>query len=765
MANLVILESPHKAATVKGFLGSGYKVLASDGHIRDLPKSRLAVDVENGFAPKYINIRGKGDLIRTLKKEAKAAKYVYLATDPDREGEAISWHLATALAIDPAKVRRVTFNEVTKTAVRAGMKNPRAIDMDLVNSQQARRILDRIVGYKLSPFLWKTVRSGLSAGRVQSVATRVIVDRENEIRAFVPTEYWTLQATVNTPGGKPLDVRYAGGEGPHSTLSSRAQADQVIAAVGQSMTVTAVKKAVRQKAPQPPFITSTLQQEANRRLGFQTSRTMRVAQELYEGIDLGAALGGVNGLISYMRTDSLRISQEAQAAAQTYIVNTYGAEYYPEKPRIYKSRRNAQDAHEAIRPSDMRFAPEKIKKQLSADQFKLYRLIWNRFLASQMASAQLDTVNVELQGGKEPFRASGYTVRFPGYTAVYEEEEEQGDTAGKGIRMQALEKGTVLPVVSITPKEHMTEPPARYTEASLINFFEESGIGRPSTYATIISTILSRGYVVREGKALKPTQLGEVTNKLMLEYFPKIVDCAFTADMEEELDAIAAGKCTVETVLSGFYGEFAAALENAEAHAPESAVTLAEEKTDLICEKCGATMVVKNGRYGKFAACPNYPACRNTKPLIAPDQTASQPAQPTGLKCELCGADMVVRPGRYGNFYACSRYPECKNTLQIKHPIGVSCPKCGAQILQRQGKNRRVFYSCEQYPDCDFSSWDLPLPQTCPSCGKLLYAKKGKNYVLCHDKACGYKREMTPQELAAVGTDTAQNEQSKGSDL
>ena len=400
MANLVILESPHKAATVKGFLGSGYKVLASDGHIRDLPKSRLAVDVENGFAPKYINIRGKGDLIRTLKKEAKAAKYVYLATDPDREGEAISWHLATALAIDPAKVRRVTFNEVTKTAVRAGMKNPRAIDMDLVNSQQARRILDRIVGYKLSPFLWKTVRSGLSAGRVQSVATRVIVDRENEIRAFVPTEYWTLQATVNTPGGKPLDVRYAGGEGPHSTLSSRAQADQVIAAVGQSMTVTAVKKAVRQKAPQPPFITSTLQQEANRRLGFQTSRTMRVAQELYEGIDLGAALGGVNGLISYMRTDSLRISQEAQAAAQTYIVNTYGAEYYPEKPRIYKSRRNAQDAHEAIRPSDMRFAPEKIKKQLSADQFKLYRLIWNRFLASQMASAQLDTVNVELEGGK-----------------------------------------------------------------------------------------------------------------------------------------------------------------------------------------------------------------------------------------------------------------------------------------------------------------------------------------------------------------------------
>lgn len=765
MANLVILESPHKAATVKGFLGSGYKVLASDGHIRDLPKSRLAVDVENGFAPKYINIRGKGDLIRTLKKEAKAAKYVYLATDPDREGEAISWHLATALAIDPAKVRRVTFNEVTKTAVRAGMKNPRAIDMDLVNSQQARRILDRIVGYKLSPFLWKTVRSGLSAGRVQSVATRVIVDRENEIRAFVPTEYWTLQATVNTPGGKPLDVRYAGGEGPHSTLSSRAQADQVITAVGQSMTVTAVKKAVRQKAPQPPFITSTLQQEANRRLGFQTSRTMRVAQELYEGIDLGAALGGVNGLISYMRTDSLRISQEAQAAAQTYIVNTYGAEYYPEKPRIYKSRRNAQDAHEAIRPSDMRFAPEKIKKQLSADQFKLYRLIWNRFLASQMASAQLDTVNVELQGGKEPFRASGYTVRFPGYTAVYEEEEEQGDTAGKGIRMPALEKGTVLPVVSITPKEHMTEPPARYTEASLINFFEESGIGRPSTYATIISTILSRGYVVREGKALKPTQLGEVTNKLMLEYFPKIVDCAFTADMEEELDAIAAGKCTVETVLSGFYGEFAAALENAEAHAPESAVTLAEEKTDLICEKCGATMVVKNGRYGKFAACPNYPACRNTKPLIAPDQTASQPAQPTGLKCELCGADMVVRPGRYGNFYACSRYPECKNTLQIKHPIGVSCPKCGAQILQRQGKNRRIFYSCEQYPDCDFSSWDLPLPQTCPSCGKLLYAKKGKNYVLCHDKACGYKREMTPQELAAIGTDTAQNEQSKGSDL
>ena len=747
MANLVILESPHKATTVKGYLGSGYKVMASDGHVRDLPKSRLAVDVDHDFAVDYINIRGKGELIRSLKKEAKAAKYVYLATDPDREGEAISWHLATALDLPAEKVRRVTFNEITKTAVKAGMKAPRAIDIDLVNSQQARRILDRIVGYKLSPFLWRTVRSGLSAGRVQSVATRVIVDRENEIRAFVPQEYYTLSAVVGTSEKEAFTVRYAGGEAPHSSLATLAEAEKIVAAVGKEMTVDAVKKAVRQKAPQPPFITSTLQQEANRRLGFQTARTMRIAQELYEGIDLGSSFGGVNGLISYMRTDSLRISAEAQAAARAYLTEKYGAEYVPEKPREYKSRAGAQDAHEAIRPSDLHFVPEQIKKYLTADQFKLYRLIWNRFLASQMANAKLDTLTIELSSGGYPFRASGYTVRFPGYSAVLEDHEEEGDAeSGKGLRLPALTKGERLHVFSADPKHHTTEPPARYTEASLIRLFEESGIGRPSTYATIISTILSRGYVVRDGKALRPTELGEQTNTLMTEYFPKIVDLTFTAGMEEELDEIANGKTTVSSVLSGFYKDFAADLANAEEKAPDREKETAAQTTDLICEKCGAVMVVKIGRYGKFAACPNYPACRNTKPLT--DEKEQKPLEKTGEKCELCGADMVIRPGRYGNFYACSRYPECKNTKQIRHPVGVKCPKCGGEILQRSGKNRRIFYSCENYPTCDFSSWDLPLQESCPRCGKLLFAKKGKNLILCHDRACGYKREMTEEEVA-----------------
>ena len=747
MANLVILESPHKATTVKGYLGSGYKVMASDGHVRDLPKSRLAVDVDHDFAVDYINIRGKGELIRSLKKEAKAAKYVYLATDPDREGEAISWHLATALDLPAEKVRRVTFNEITKTAVKAGMKAPRAIDIDLVNSQQARRILDRIVGYKLSPFLWRTVRSGLSAGRVQSVATRVIVDRENEIRAFVPQEYYTLSAVVGTSEKEAFTVRYAGGEAPHSSLATLAEAEKIVAAVGKEMTVDAVKKAVRQKAPQPPFITSTLQQEANRRLGFQTARTMRIAQELYEGIDLGSSFGGVNGLISYMRTDSLRISAEAQAAARAYLTEKYGAEYVPEKPREYKSRAGAQDAHEAIRPSDLHFVPEQIKKYLTADQFKLYRLIWNRFLASQMANAKLDTLTIELSAGSYPFRASGYTVRFPGYSAVLEDHEEESDAeSGKGLRLPSLTKGERLHVFSADPKHHTTEPPARYTEASLIRLFEESGIGRPSTYATIISTILSRGYVVRDGKALRPTELGEQTNTLMTEYFPKIVDLTFTAGMEEELDEIANGKTTVSSVLSGFYKDFAADLANAEEKAPDREKETAAQTTDLICEKCGAVMVVKIGRYGKFAACPNYPACRNTKPLT--DEKEQKPLKKTGEKCELCGADMVIRPGRYGNFYACSRYPECKNTKQIRHPVGVKCPKCGGEILQRSGKNRRIFYSCENYPTCDFSSWDLPLRESCPRCGKLLFAKKGKNLILCHDRACGYKREMTEEEVA-----------------
>ena len=746
--NLVILESPWKAGTVQGYLGAGYHVLACDGHVRDLPKSTLGVDIENGFEPKYINIRGKGDLIRSLKKAVKAADCVYLATDPDREGEAISWHLVTALEIPAEKVRRITFNEVTKGAVKEAIKNPRAIDMDLVNSQQARRILDRVVGYKLSPFLWKTVRSGLSAGRVQSAATRAIVDREDEIRAFVPEEYQTIDVMLDDGSGKPFRVHYynENEEREKNRIYGKEAAEAVVRSINENAKVCSVKKAVRYKTPQPPFITSTLQQEANRHLNFQSSRTMRVAQELYEGVDLGSENGGTNGLISYMRTDSLRISEEAAASAAAYIREKFGDKYCPEKPREYKSRNTAQDAHEAIRPSNMKFEPDRIKKHLSADQYKLYRLIWNRFVASQMESAVLDTVNAEFSSGGAEMRCSGYTVRFKGYMALLDDSDD-GDDGTKGLRLPELAEGQMLRVTDVDAKTHVTEPPARFTEATLVRFFEETGIARPSTYATIITTILSRGYVAREGKALKPTNLGEVTNRLMIEYFPKITDYDFTASMEEQLDDIASGGETVLHVLSDFYDDFEKSLEVAEEKAECETIEVEPEKTDIICDKCGAVMVVKNGRFGKFAACPNYPECKNTKPLTEkkPERPEQDLPSPAGMKCELCGADMVIRPGKYGSFYACSRYPECKFTKQANRPIGIRCPKCGGEIVQKRGRNRMVFYACDNYPTCDFSSWDLPIDEKCPKCGSMLFRKKGKNYIFCHEKGCDYRRDCEPE--------------------
>lgn len=748
-ANLVIMESPSKANTVKGYLGSGYRVVASNGHIRDLPKSTLGVDIENHFQARYINIRGKGPLIRELKKEAKAADRVYLATDPDREGEAIAWHLAAALDLDENKTRRITFNEVTKHVVRDAIKHPRAIDMNLVNSQQARRILDRIVGYKLSPFLWKTVKSGLSAGRVQSAATRVIVDRENEIRAFVPEEYFTIELTLEDPHGKVLHARFWGDQNGKIALKEKTQTDQVLQSVkDKDFTVSSMKKTVKQKHPTPPFITSTLQQEASKKLGFQSQRIMKIAQELYEGINLGEENGGVQGLITYMRTDSLRISEEAQTAAKALILSQYGEQYYPAQPRVYKTKSNAQDAHEAIRPANLKFSPEQIKKYLSSEQYKLYRLIWNRFVASQMANAQLNTVTVDFQAPDSPylFRSSGYVVAFKGYMAVYEESEDEPDEDApqKSTKLPDLKEGEVCHTVKVDPQSHFTEPPARYTEASLIKFFEEKGIARPSTYTPIITTIIARGYVVRDGKSLRPTELGEVTNKLMLEYFPDIVDETFTAHMEDQLDDIEKGQTTPEQVLTDFYKGFETDLENAEKHAPHETVETPVEQTDLICEKCGSRMVVKNGRYGKFAACPNYPTCKNTKPLNAPENTVQTITPVEGMKCELCGGNMVLRPGKYGNFYACEHYPQCRYTRQVYKEIGVTCPKCGGQLIQKRGRNRMVFYSCENYPKCDFSSWDLPLNETCPNCGKMLFRKKGKNYIYCADKACGYKREIAP---------------------
>ncbi|MBE6638373.1 MAG: type I DNA topoisomerase [Ruminococcaceae bacterium] len=747
MANLVIMESPTKASTVKGYLGSNYKVVASNGHVRDLPVSRLGIDIENGFKPHYINIRKKGDLIKKLVKDAKSATTVYLATDPDREGEAISWHLANVLGIPLEKTKRITFNEITKTAVKKAIKNPRPIDMDLVNSQQARRLLDRIVGYKLSPYLWKTVKSGLSAGRVQSVATRAIVDREKEIQNFVSEEYWTITAMLSANGGKPFKSRFFGID-KKIELKSKEETDKVLSHIeGKPFTVHSVKKSVKQRTPAPPFTTSSLQQEANKKLGFSSSKTMKIAQELYEGISLGAH--GTNGLITYMRTDSLRISEEAAEAAKLYITEHFGGEYYPKTPRIYKTKAGAQDAHEAIRPANLTYTPMQIKEHLTSDQFKLYNLIWNCFLASQMASAQFDTVSADIECGGYTFKSSGSTLRFAGYLSVFEITDENADENESASLLPELNVGQILNKKDILPEQHFTEPPARYSEASLIKFLEEKGIGRPSTYATILTTITQRGYVTKEGKSLHPTALGNVTTELIKENFSNIVDYSFTADMEKKLDDIEHGDIDMYQILADFYSDFEKDLNSAMATAERRIVKTEPELTDILCEKCGAQMVVKSGRFGKFAACPNYPDCKNTKPL-AKDGKSLKESKPVitleGEVCEKCGAQMVQRQGRYGTFHACANYPKCDFTRQILQSIGINCPICQKPIVTKHGKNKMVFYSCSGYPDCSFSSWDMPTEKKCPDCGEMLFRKKGKSLLICHRENCGYKQEIHDDE-------------------
>ncbi len=758
--NLVIMESPSKALTVKGYLGTNYKVIASIGHVRDLPKSTLGVDIENNFDAHYINIRGKGDLIKEIRKEAKNASKIYLATDPDREGEAIAWHLAATLGIPVEKTMRISFNEVTKSAVRAAIKNPRPVDMNLVNSQQTRRILDRIVGYKISPLLWKNVKSRLSAGRVQSIATRIIMEREEEIRTFTPEEYWTIDAVLAGDEGAPFTAHFRGTAAGKLPLTCEAEAKTVIDAVeGKPYTVASVKRVAKHKLPAAPFTTSTLQQEAFRKLGFQSQRTMKVAQELYEGVNLGSEFGGTQGLITYMRTDSVRISSEAQEAARAFIVQKYGEDYCPKIPRAYKTKAGAQDAHEAIRPTSITMEPTRIRKHLSNDQFKLYKLIWECFLASQMESATLDTISVDFENTGYIFRTSGYTVTFPGYMAVYEQTEEESKNADdpkevKDIRLPEMEQGQVMRAESILPTQHFTEPPVRYNDASLIQMLKDLDIGRPSTYATIITTILARNYVKREGKAFVPTPLGEITNKLMLENFSTIVDYGFTADMERDLDEIEAGNEGMLDVLNRFWKDFSVQLATAEEKIGADNIEVPLEETDIICDKCGSRMVVRNGRFGKFAACPNYPTCKNTKPLTtaAPEETEEKTEKKAPVvadfKCEKCGSDMVLRSGKFGSFYACSRYPECKFTKARVRDTGVPCPKCGSKIVTKYGRNRTVFYSCEKYPDCDFSSWDMPTKEICPQCGKLLFRKKGKNLLVCHDEACRFSREMTESELS-----------------
>lgn len=689
MSKLVIVESPAKAHTIQKYLGPEYEVMASMGHVRDLPASRLNVDVKNDFAPNYENIKGKGELIKKLCAEAKKSDYVYLATDPDREGEAISWHLAQLLKLDEKEPNRVTFNEITKSGIKYGMEHPRRIDQQLVDAQQARRILDRIVGYEISPFLWKKIRKGLSAGRVQSVAVRLVADREDEIRAFRPEEYWTLEALLAKQGAKAksFTAKYYGTGGKKCEITTEEQANALKAAAEKEpFIIKGIKTGTRQKNPAPPFITSTLQQDASRRFGFQAKRTMKVAQELYEGINL-PDMGAV-GLITYMRTDSLRISDEALSAAHDYIKATYGESYALSKPRTFRSKSNAQDGHEAIRPTMIDLSPMKIKDSLSADQYKLYKLVWERFIASQMAACMQDTVSADIAAGEHLFKASGFSVRFDGYTRLYTEamdnEEEQG------TNLPQLTEGEPLTLKELKPNQHFTQPPPRYTEATLIRELEENGIGRPSTYAPTLSTILQRGYVEREGKALKPTIVGETVTRLMKEQFAKIVDVKFTAEMERELDEVEEGKTEWVGMMHHFYDDFTDMLQSAEKNMEGTKMKIPDEETDIVCELCGRKMVVRHGKYGKFLACPGFPECKNTK------------------------------------------------TLQQETPG--ACPRCGKKVLAKKSKTGRTYYGCEDNPKCGFMTWDIPLAEKCPQCGSSLFRSTGRvKMIHCLKDGCGYE--------------------------
>ncbi len=753
MANLVIVESPSKANTIKGYLGPNYKVIASVGHIRDLPKSTLGIDVDNGFEPHYINIRGKGDIIKELKKEAKTASKIFLATDPDREGEAISWHIAGELGIPKDKECRVTFNEITKNAVKEGIKHPRKINEDLVNSQQARRILDRLVGFKLSEVLWKNLKSGLSAGRVQSVATRIITEREEEIRAFVPQEYWTVEGQFKTNGGEIISARLNADQSGKIKIDSEMSARSITDKLNSgAFTVSSVRHQEKYKIPAPPFTTSTLIQDASKKLGFQSQKIMKVAQELYDGLNLGQELGGVQGLITYMRTDSTRISDIAKSAAAAYITDNFGKEYIPSQERNYKSANGAQDAHEAIRPSNPELSPKLVKKMLSADQYKLYKLIFDRFIASQMASAVLDTVSVDIENSGYVFKTGGYIVKFKGYLAVY----DSGDKSTEGeevedvslSKLPAVVKGEALTAESIERVQHFTEPPPRYTEASLVEFFKERGIGRPSTYAPTITIITSRNYVKRDGKSLVATPLGELITNFMRRHFPDIIDYDFTASMETALDSIENKENTTLGVLSKFYEKFEADLDNALKSGKESTLTVPAEESDIPCDICGKRMIYKTGRFGKFLACPSYPSCKCTKAVDGDGKPVEQKIvspELAGFKCDECGSEMVIRQGRYGTFYACSNYPTCRFTKQKVTDTGVNCPLCSSKILARHGRGKSLFYSCERYPECDFSTWDRPLRELCPDCGANLYYRKSRKMIVCKEKNCGYQRE---EELA-----------------
>ena len=695
MSDLVIVESPAKAKTIKKYLGGNYEVIASMGHVRDLPKTRLSVDIKKKFAPKYEIIKGKEKLVEELKELAEKSDKIYLATDPDREGEAISWHLAYILGLPLDDNNRVEFNEITKNGVTNGMAHPRSINIDLVNAQQARRILDRLVGYKLSPFISQKIRRGLSAGRVQSVAVRIIVDREEEIRKFKPEEYWTIDAKFIPKGSrKSFSASLYSDANGKIKIENQEQAEKIEQDLADAeYMITKVKHGTRRKTPAPPFITSTLQQEASRKLGFQSRRTMKVAQELYEGVDIEGM--GATGLITYMRTDSLRISDVAKEEAAQYILNRFGEKFLPAKPRVFKTKSNAQDGHEAIRPSMPSLSPEDVKASLTSDQFKLYNLIWNRFMASQMSVCIQKTTQAEISAKEYIFKASGYYVDFEGFTTLYVESKDTEEE--KSTQLPPLEKDMPVKCKELKKNQHFTQPPARYTEASLIKALEEYGIGRPSTYAATITTITSREYVKREAKTLYPTELGEVMTNLLKERFPKIANYKFTAQMEENLDEVEHGQEEWVELLDEFYSDFDKTLKKAKEEMEGVKLQLKEDQTDIICDKCGRQMVVKVGRYGKFIACPGY--------------------------------------------------PECKNVLKFVEKTGVKCPKCNGDVIVKHTKKKRVFYGCSNYPECDFVSWNEPVNERCPQCGGILFKKKGKKPKLyCATEGCGFEKEFVEKD-------------------
>ena len=693
-SNLVIVESPAKAKTIGKYLGPDYEVKACMGHLRDLPKSKMGVDIDNDFEPQYMPLKGKEAVIADLRKSAEEVQRVYLATDPDREGEAISWHLKYLLDLDEGQVHRVTFNEITKNVVNTSIQNPRAIDQDLVDAQQARRILDRIVGYQLSPLLWKKIRRGLSAGRVQSVATRLVVDREEEIRAFQPQEYWSIDVELQRMAGPGKFTAHYHGENKKRELHSQEEVDEILRDVENApFVVSTVKRSEKKRTPAPPFITSTLQQEASRKLGMTPRRTMAIAQMLYEGIDVAGE--GTVGLITYMRTDSLRLSEEALAAAGSFITNRYGKDYYKEGPRRYKTKNAAQDAHEAIRPSNVNLDPESIKGSLTTEQYKLYRLVWSRFVASQMSNAIYDTLSIDTVSAGHIFRANHQSLKFPGFIAVYEEGKDD-ETEEKQTPLPNLQEGETVLLSGHEKQQHFTQPPARYTEAPLVKAMEEKGVGRPSTYAATVSTILDREYVIKQDKRLSPTPLGEVVTKLMKERFQDVIDVAFTAHMESLLDQVEAGDVYWKQVLRDFYKRFHQEMEEAEEALKDTRIKVPDEVTDEICEVCGRNMVIKSGRFGRFLACPGYPECKNTKPL----------------------AERM--PGR--------------------------CPKCGSGMLKRKSQRGYAYYACEKGKECGFMSWEVPTAEDCPYCGKTMFKKSGKGQkkMFCINEEC---ENFTPEEL------------------